>query len=123
MELATAQAGAEMKENTLRPAADLRIRTFKDLLHHPTPPLALLKFAKDLFKRMAADPSQPKAQREIAHLLYVVVVLVAVARQRAPISKLTDPELRRGIQWAMARDWIDPETKALLAACEKDATA
>lgn len=117
LKLITPAENIEIRDKTLKEASEQQIRTFEDLLHHPNPPLELLKISKDFFKAMASDKNQSKAMQEVAHLFYVMVVLVARVRQRTAISKLTDAELQKGIQWIIDGEWIDTKLKNLVTCC------
>ena len=66
----------------LRLAAEsqgLLLKSFGDLLHHPNPPLELLRLTKDFAKACRLSRSGP-LPREIATLLYFASIIVAWVR-------------------------------------------
>lgn len=92
-----------------------RIKTFKDLLEHPKPPLAVLKATKDFFKRQAGASLKRRPEQEVAYLMYLLLIVVARVRLETPITKLNDAELLKGIRWALDLKWVDERTRAMLA--------
>jgi len=88
-------------------------QTFADLFRQPHPPVSLLKLAKEFGKRHRTDPESP-LPREISTLLYYLSIVVALARCNERITELTDADLRKGIEWAIAQPWMDDATRALL---------
>jgi hypothetical protein len=88
------------------------IRTFGDLLRHPSPPVELLVAAKDFAKASRADPDAA-LPREIAAALYFAAIVVARNRCGRTISRLSAEELRSAIDWARAQPWIDAATRQL----------
>ncbi len=95
-------------------AAAAPSQSFADLLHQPSPALALLEAVKDFAKSNAghADSGLPK---EVAGILYYACIAVALVRLGKRISVLSDDELRRGLGWAVTQPWVDEETRRLLA--------
>jgi len=82
------------------------LQTFGQLLLHARPPLDLLLFLKDFGKSHRADPHSP-LPKEIATALYYAAIAVALARHGKSISQLQAAELRAGMEWAAAQDWMD----------------
>jgi hypothetical protein len=87
--------------------------TFNQLLHHPRPSLALLERAKRFAKACKNAPSGALPP-EVATVLYFAFLIVARMRCAARITALDDASLLRGLEWAIAQPWVDPETRALL---------
>ncbi len=85
--------------------------TFGDLLSHEQPPLDLLDLIKEFCKHAEDDESLPA---DVAFVLYTAVISVALVRCDKRITSADDRSLRSNIKWAGSRDWIDPDTKALL---------
>jgi hypothetical protein len=100
----------------LRDAAALEqqgVRTFGDLLSHPSPPVDLLRLAKDYFKSSLVSDDGPLPP-DVARLLYYGVIGVAGLRHGASISSLKKQELSRGLKWAAGRDWADEPLRGIL---------
>jgi hypothetical protein len=94
------------RDKTLTSAARSRIRTFGELLLHPSPPVTLLKLAKDFFKNKAGSSKDPRPECQVAYLFYLLVILAARTRAGTAISSLADAELERGIKWALNQAWV-----------------
>ena len=90
------------------------VRTFGDLIRHGSPPVDLLRLAKDYFKSSLVSEDGPLPP-DVARLLYYGVIGVAGLRHGQGISSLTRDELTRGLKWATSRDWADQETRNVLA--------
>lgn len=90
------------------------IRTFADLFRHASPPLAVLKVAKDFFKRAARTHPRDSAEQQVAHACYLLSVLVARLRLGKRITHLSDAELRHNLKWALRQEWLGDEMQALL---------
>jgi hypothetical protein len=89
------------------------VRTFGDLMRHASPPVDLLRLAKDYFKSSLVSEDGPLPP-DVARLLYYGAIGVAGLRHDQSISSLTKEELTRGLKWAAARDWADEQTRAVL---------
>lgn len=87
------------------------IGTFGDLLTHEQPPPDLLDLVKEFCKHAEDDESLPA---DVAFVLYAAVISVALVRCDKRITSADDRSLRSRIKWAGSREWIDPDTKALL---------
>ncbi|MDD5482435.1 MAG: hypothetical protein PHP98_02100 [Kiritimatiellae bacterium] len=94
----------------------LLLKSFGDLLRHPHPPVKLLVMVKDFAKRTALSPNGPLPP-EIAKILYYSAIAAAILRCSRRITTLDDTSLRRGMEWAILRPWIDSDTRALLQSC------
>jgi hypothetical protein len=105
--------GTAVRLKTLSEAQGLLLKSFSDLLLHPSPPIELLKLTKEFAK---ANMNQPESglPAEVVRLLYYSSIAAALVRLDTRISKLSDTELRRGLLWAKDQVWIDNETKSLL---------
>ena len=78
------------------------IRSARELLEHPNPPIELLVAVKDLSKRRPKDLFPP----EMALLLYFGSIAAAMVRCGRKISKLRDNDLRNGFIWAVKQPWV-----------------
>jgi hypothetical protein len=86
--------------------------TFADLLHHPEPPLAMLRRAKRFAKACKSDPNGPLPD-EVATVLYYATIAVALLRCRQCITAMDDVALRAGFGWALLQVWVDDRTKSI----------
>jgi len=89
------------------------IRTFGDLLHHPRPPLELLQSAKEFAKGLRSRADAPVPE-EIATMLYLLSILVALTRCGRRITKLDEQGLRQSLDWALTQPWLDQASRDLL---------
>ncbi|MCY2950638.1 MAG: hypothetical protein NTU53_01515 [Planctomycetota bacterium] len=94
------------------PADALRQHLRHDLLHHPNPPIDLLRRTKDFAKLNYADPHSPLAP-EICLLLYYGCIAAALLRLNQLITHLPDDDLRNGLNWTLRQPWLDQETRTL----------
>jgi hypothetical protein len=109
-ELAPFATGGATQLTDLIASAPPPLHTFHDLLHHPSPPLALLTLLRDFAKSCRADGSLPD---EIATLLYYASLALARSKHRQRITDLDDPSLRKGLDWSLRRPWLDPQTRSI----------
>jgi hypothetical protein len=88
------------------------IRTFRDLLAHPSPPVDLLdatrRFAKSC--RSRADGPLPE---EIATVLYFASAVAAMVKCGRRISRLDDEGLCYALDWALEQPWLDASLRDL----------
>ena len=91
----------------------LLLKSFGDLLHHPNPPLELLKLTKDFAKACRLSRGGP-LPREIATVLYFASIVVAMVRCRRRITRLDDADTRQGVEQCLAQSWLDAATRQLL---------
>ncbi len=112
VELKTAKA--KTRDETLTSAAKQRIKSFKDLLFHPEPPLDLLRLSKYFFKRRTKTCKKGSPEWQVGYLCYLLSILAAGSRG-AQVSSLAPGELRRAIRRALDEKWVDERTKQLLS--------
>jgi hypothetical protein len=110
------------KLRTLADASGLLLKSLRDLLQHPAPPLELLALVKEYAK---LNQNQPDSllPAEIADILYYMSIAAAQIRWGKRITTLNDDELRRGFAWALSQRWIDAPTREMLAAANATLTA
>jgi len=89
------------------------IRTFRDLLEHPHPPVELLELTKSFAKR-CREGGESLLPDEVASLLYLSAIVAARTRCGRPISRLDDQALLQGLGWALRQSWLDPSVCELL---------
>ena len=82
------------------------------LLRDRTPSLDLLRALKDFAKREVTS-SRASVPPDIALLLYYGSIIVARLRRGERISRLSDDDLRRGLNWAARQLWLDAHTRDL----------
>src|SRR4051812_25091927 len=88
------------------------IRSFAELLHHPESPIDLLVFVKNFAKAVREDPAAA-LPKSIAAVLYFASIVGASRRCGRKITRLSDEEIRTGVEWVLAQPWVDPATRAL----------
>jgi hypothetical protein len=97
-------------------------QTFGSLLaaHHPD--VDHLRRVKEFAKSCRANP-QSGLPEDIATVVYYAAIAAARLRRGHAISQLSVVELRDGINWALARDWLpDPLKRLFQAAAQKLST-
>lgn len=100
----------------------LLLKSFADLLNHPSPPLELLVLTKDFAKanREAAGSFLPK---DVATVLYYAAIAVALVRCYKRITELKSDQLAQGLTWAVRRPWIDAPTREIFDRALKSLSA
>jgi hypothetical protein len=106
-------AGAALRLQKLSDAQSLLLKSFSDLFHHPAPPLELLELTKN-FAKANMDQSESALPSEVAAALYYTSIAAALVRLDTRISRLADPDLRRGLLWTKDQPWLDYATRQLL---------
>jgi len=89
------------------------LATFSDLLHHPRPPVELLKLTKDYAKASRSHPDSPLPE-EVAGIVYLTSIVVAMTRCRKLITGLSVEGLSYGLSWALEQNWLDESIRKLL---------
>jgi len=92
----------------------LLLKSFADLLQHPTPPVELLEVVKN-FAKANLDQPESGLPAEIASALYYLCIAAALGRRDARISQLPNADLRRGLSYTREQTWLDEPARALLA--------
>ena len=89
--------------------------TFADLFSHPRPPVELLRLVIDFSKKCDKFNDRPLPV-EIATTLYYGVIAIALVRHDGTrISGLGPTELAEGMQWALAKPWLDQRAKLVMS--------
>lgn len=88
------------------------IDSFKDLLHHPQPPLEIVELTKRFAKACRSNPGGPLPD-EVATVLYFLAIVVAMTRCRQRITGMDDQSLRHGLRWVLGQSWLDRATREL----------
>jgi len=89
-------------------------KSFKDLLLDQKPPLALLRLTKDFAKQTIKDTEDPHL-KEIAAALYYCSYAASMVRCGKRLGGMRSHELNGGFEWAVGREWLDQQTRALIA--------
>lgn len=94
----------------------LLLKSFRDLLQHPNPPVELLTLAKDFAKacRLSRTSTLP---HDVAAVLYFVCIVVARVKCAQRITTLNDEALAAGLSWTLRQPWLDEATRDLLIEC------
>jgi len=98
---------------TLSHAQSLLLTSFQDLFLHPVPPIELLTLTKD-FAKGNMDQPDSSLPNDVAAVLYYVSIAAALVRLDRRISQLGDAELKRGLEWAKGKPWVEPSIQNLL---------
>ena len=91
------------------------LTTLGELLHHPNPPLELLRLVKSFAKSCRNDPDNP-LPTGLVMLMYYASITLALTKHDRRISSVSPAALGRGLKWLVRQEWVDPQTGALLAA-------
>jgi hypothetical protein len=94
-------------------ARDHRIRSFGELLAHPSPPRELLLMMKSFAKD--SDVGGAPLPQEVASVLYFAAIAAGLLRLGERITTLDDAALRQGLEWCCARPWLTKELVDLFA--------
>jgi len=94
-------------------SASRPIRSFRDLLLHPKPPVELLELTKQFAKTCRSHPDSPLPD-EIATVLYFLSIAVAMTNCRRRITGMDDQSLRYSLDWALAQPWLEESMRRLL---------
>ncbi len=113
VDIVSISAGPAAQLKTLVESQGLLLKSFGDLLHHPNPPVELLKETKQFAKTCRMSPNSP-IPKDVAAVLYFASIAVAMTRCRRRISALGNDELEKGFKWVLAREWVDENTKELI---------
>lgn len=88
------------------------LHTFGDLLSHPSPPLALLKLAKD-FAKLADDRPDDPLPPTVATTLYLLLIAAALVRCNERITAMSNTELRSALEWLEGHPWLNESMRQL----------
>jgi len=111
-DLGNLEEGLAARLRTLSSAEGLLLKSYAELLHHPHPPLELLRLCKQFARACWSHPDSPLPQ-EIAMLLYFASIAVALIRCGERITGLDDDALRRNFDWFLLQPWVDEATRYL----------
>jgi hypothetical protein len=110
------ELGAVLRHQLAAPlppvAGPAPVDTFDQLLRHPSPPLTLLESVKDFAKAARQNPAAGLPE-EVAAVIYFAAIVVANRRCGVRISRLSDEELRSGVEWVLAQPWIAADIRVL----------
>lgn len=113
--LAELRRAGTVDEATLAEAQSLATgqapSSFGQVLHHPSPPLKLLRAIKDFGKSAAQQPGPVPA--EVAYVLYYAAIFAALLRHNQRITSMDDSSIRQGAEWFARQPWIDEQTREL----------
>ena len=113
-DLSTVQSSNSSALRSAAEAVAFHDKSFSELLLHSSPPLALLKLTKDFAKQTLKEAEDPQL-KEIAAALYYASYAAGMTRCGKRVGGMREHELRDGFDWALARVWLDEQTKALIA--------
>ena len=113
-DLGSLDAKQAVRLKVVSAAEGLLLKSLRDLLQHPQPPLELLRFTKDFAKANSEDKNS-SLPKDVALVIYYTSIAAALVRCQARITQLTVQELRQGFDWALSLPWLDEASRALLA--------
>jgi hypothetical protein len=111
-DLGDMETGRAKTLRTVSAAEGLLLQSFKNLFSHPCPPVELLVLTKDFAKRHWGHP-ESLLPAEIAKVLYLASIVVAMLRCHRRITSLKDRALKKGLEWAIGQQWLDEPTRSL----------
>jgi hypothetical protein len=94
------------------PAVADRVGSFGELLRQPHPPVELLVLTKD-FAKASREDAAGALPKDVATVLYFAAIVVARRRCGGRITRLSDGEVRAGVEWVLAQPWVDGAARAL----------
>ena len=103
-------------------AQGLLLTSFRDLLLHPIPPIELLTLTKD-FAKSNMDQPDSVLPNDVAAVVYYLTIAAGIVRLNKRISRLGDVELKRGLEWAKSKPWVEPALQDLLGEAVRKAGA
>jgi hypothetical protein len=95
-------------------------KTFRDLFNHSDPPVNLLKATKEFFKSHAGESPERRPEQKVAYLLYLASILAVRRRSGTSITKLSDPDLLRAVDWVDSQVWVDIQTRSIFAEARQE---
>ncbi len=113
-DLGMVQSPTADNDSQPKPATACAAKSFRELLHDPNPPWALLKKAKD-FAKQTHKEAEDSQLKEIAAALYYASYAAGMTRRGKKLGGMGKLELREGFEWALGRTWLDEQTKELIA--------
>lgn len=93
-------------------AASPPIRTLGEVLHHPHPPIDLLRELKAYARAAMRGGSMPP---DAMLLVYYGTIAQALVRWNQRITTLSGAALLAGFRWAMDQVWADRPSRRLIA--------
>jgi hypothetical protein len=90
--------------------APLSIKSTADLLAHPSPPLEVLRMAKDL-SRAQSSQSETAYPDQVAVALYYLAIALGLGRLGRRLSAMDDARLCGGMEWVKQQRWLDQATR------------
>lgn len=103
---------AQLLANTEETLSDIPIRTFGELLLHPSPPVPALILVKDFAKQLNKN-ARFAYPRPVATMLYYASICAAWIRGPVQITNLSHSEILKGVQWALKQAWLPSPLKPL----------
>lgn len=107
------EPGLDARLAAISPDSGPPVRTFRDLFTHPHPPVELLESTKR-FAKHCRNHARNALPVEVASVLYLLSIVVALRRCGRRISGLDSESLRYGVDWARRQPWLDETTRNLL---------
>ncbi len=89
------------------------IRSFHDLILHPSPPDELLEHVK-VYTKMARANAKDPVLEQVVSLIYYASIAAALLRHGTRLSTLDNAALHEGMVWSRSRPWVDPSLTDLL---------
>ena len=112
-DLSRLDKGFAQRLKGLNSPGDPPLRSFGDLLRHPSPPVEFLELTKQFAKACRNDP-HGSVPGEIATILYFSNIVVAMTKCGRRITKMDDRSLEYSLNWALRQPWLDESTRGIL---------
>ncbi len=113
VDLGGVDAAVAARLRNLTSAQNLLLTSFRDLFLHPVPPLELLALTKD-FAKGNMDQPDSAIPNDVAAVVYYLTIAAGLVRLNQRISRLGDAELKRGLEGARGKAWVEAPLKDLL---------
>jgi len=107
-------AGSSARPDSGNESVRQEIRTFRELLLAPHPPVELLDRVKQ-FAKVCRSQSDGPLPHEVATVLYLAAIAAARRHCRRRISTLEDAAWQHAVDWALAQSWLNTEIRELLS--------
>ncbi len=111
--LGTMHPAARERLRLVSDAEHLTLRTLRDVLIHPLPPIEHLRLVKEHAKACRQHP-ESDVPDDVSAVLYLAAVAAARTRWRQRLSTQPDAAFAEGLRWALGLAWLTDAIRDLL---------